>query len=216
MTVEVKKIRFSVLLFLTVLMIIAIPFLREFVRIQLLLDIFTTLILIAAVWATGTKKIRTAIALVLALLFIVLTWANYLVHSDVLMLVSSTIGILFFGFVVYSILKHIIETDIVTREIIFAAIVSYLLLAIAWAYGYAILEQVFPGSFNVFEGRPETFRYNSLYFSFVTITTLGYGDIVPLTQKASSMAIVEALVGQIYMVVLVAWLVGMYVSRKSR
>jgi voltage-gated potassium channel Kch len=54
------------------------------------------------------------------------------------------------------------------------------------------------------------------YFSFVTITTLGYGDITPVTDKASALALIEAFVGQIYLVVLVAWLVGMYVSRRSK
>ena len=62
--------------------------------------------------------------------------------------------------------------------------------------------------------RANTFeRYQ--YFSFINITTLGYGDIIPLTDKASALAIFEAVVGQIYMVVLVAWLVGMHVSRRS-
>ena len=62
--------------------------------------------------------------------------------------------------------------------------------------------------------RLETMRFE--YFSFVTITTLGYGDITPLTNRASALALIEALIGQIYLVVLVAWLVGMYVSRKSK
>ena len=54
------------------------------------------------------------------------------------------------------------------------------------------------------------------YFSFVTITTLGYGDIIPLSNKASALALLEALIGQVYLVVLVAWLVGMHVSRRSK
>ena len=54
------------------------------------------------------------------------------------------------------------------------------------------------------------------YFSFVTITTLGYGDIIPLTNRASALALLEALIGQISLVVLVAWLVGMYVSSRAK
>ena len=79
-----------------------------------------------------------------------------------------------------------------------------------------ILELVSPGSFSFPDKKSwgETMQFE--YFSFVTITTLGYGDITPLTDKASALAMIEALVGQIYLVVLVAWLVGMHVSRKSR
>ena len=55
-----------------------------------------------------------------------------------------------------------------------------------------------------------------LCFGFITITTLGYGDITPLTNRASALALIEAVVGQMYLVVLVAWLVGMHVSQRSR
>ena len=55
-----------------------------------------------------------------------------------------------------------------------------------------------------------------LYYSFVTLTTLGYGDITPLTEKAKSLTILEAFIGQVYFVVVLAWLVGMHVSRKSK
>ena len=85
-----------------------------------------------------------------------------------------------------------------------------------WAFLYMILELGAPGSF-AFPGqgfRGEMMRYE--YLSFVTITTLGYGDITPLTDQASALVLIEAVVGQIYMVVLVAWLVGMHVSRKSK
>ena len=54
------------------------------------------------------------------------------------------------------------------------------------------------------------------YFSFITITTLGYGDITPVTDKATALALIEAVVGQIYLVLLVAWLVGMHVSQRAK
>jgi len=216
MQMEIKKIRFSILLILLVLMIIAIPFLRGFLHIKLSLDIFTTAILIAAIWATGLRRHRMVAAICLALPYLLLTWVNYLMHHPLVLAASHVVGILFFGYVIYSILKFIISAGDVTREVIFAAIVSYLLLAVIWSYGYSALELVYPGSFNIPAARVDGGGFHFLYFSFVTITTLGYGDITPLTDKASSLAIVEALVGQIYLVVLVAWLVGMHVSRKSR
>jgi voltage-gated potassium channel len=73
-----------------------------------------------------------------------------------------------------------------------------------------------PGSFALPDKGFRGYFLQFQYFSFITITTLGYGDIIPLTDKASTLAICEAVVGQIYMVVLVAWLVGMHVSRKSQ
>ena len=216
MPLDIKNIRFSVLLLLTILLILVGPFLRNFVSTRLLLDIITTAILLAVIWATGDRKHQAITSMALALPFLVLTWLNYTVHHNYFLFSGHLIGILFFGFVVYSILRFVFEARRVTREIIFAAIVSYLFLAVIWSYAYSALEFIYPGSFTIPDEAFQDGKFHFFYFSFVTITTLGYGDITPLTPKASSLAIIEALVGQIYLVVLVAWLVGMYVSRKSR
>ena len=114
------------------------------------------------------------------------------------------------------ILLEIARSSEVSKETIFAAVVAYLLIALMWSFLYMILELAEPGSFSLpgQSSRQETMHYE--YFSFITITTLGYGDITPLTNRASALALLEALIGQIYMVVLVAWLVGMYVSRRSK
>ena len=66
------------------------------------------------------------------------------------------------------------------------------------------------------EGNLISSRLIFIYYSFVTITTLGYGDISPLTGKAGGLSIIEAISGQIYLVVLVSWLVGMHVSKRSK
>ncbi len=80
----------------------------------------------------------------------------------------------------------------------------------------SFLEIVDPASFNVDLNRPEDYLLVFQYYSFVTITTLGYGDIAPVTEVAKAFAVLEAVVGQLYLVAAVAWLVGMYVSKKSK
>ena len=92
----------------------------------------------------------------------------------------------------------------------------YLLIAVVWSDFYQILESFSPGSFSIPDGPIQYKRILFLYFSLVTITTLGYGDMTPLTDQAAGLAAVEALIGQMYLVVMVAWLVGMYVSRRSK
>ena len=129
--------------------------------------------------------------------------------------VGELFGALFIGFVISLLIKYIFNEKEVTKEVIYAAVVVYLLMAIMWSFTYFILEYFYPGSFSIPEG-PSRGVYRFLYFSFVTITTLGYGDVTPLTQKASSLVILEAVTGQMYLVIVVAWLVGMHVSRRSR
>jgi hypothetical protein len=92
----------------------------------------------------------------------------------------------------------------------------YLLAALMWAFVYTVIELVDPASFNIDLSRPQDYLLEFQYFSFVTITTLGYGDITPVTEVAKAITALEAVVGQLYLVVAVAWLVGMYVSKKSK
>ncbi len=89
-----------------------------------------------------------------------------------------------------------------------------------WAFVFSVLESIHPGSFAVGEVQIEAGRSLFIYYSFVTITTLGYGDITPITATANSFSFLEAVTGQIYLVVLVARLVGMHIAqsmdRKAR
>ena len=86
-----------------------------------------------------------------------------------------------------------------------------------WAFVYTFLELVDPASFNIDLSQPQDgYLLVFQYFSFVTITTLGYGDITPVTEVAKAITVLEAVAGQLYLVVAVAWLVGMHVSSKSK
>ncbi len=82
-----------------------------------------------------------------------------------------------------------------------------------WAFIFSVLEIIHPGSFAIGEGQIEVGRLLFIYYSFVTITTLGYGDITPLTAPANAFSSIEAVTGQIYLVVLVARLVGMHIAQ---
>lgn len=208
--------RFLVLLLMILLLLIASPFLLPFVRFKLLLDIFYTIILLSALWAISDKRRHLIVAVVLAVPYLATTWAGYFEENYTIALADGLTNTIFFGFVAYVVLRHVFGAVAVTREVIFAAVVAYLFIALAWANVYATTELVFPGSYALPESGFEVGLYELVYFSFVTITTLGYGDITPLTDRAAGLAVVEALVGQIYMVVLVAWLVGMHVSQKSK
>jgi voltage-gated potassium channel Kch len=124
-------------------------------------------------------------------------------------------GVLFTAVVIAGLLDFILKSERVSREIIYAAILLYLLAALMWAFLYTFLEWLDPTSFNLNLSQVQSNFAAFKYYSFVTITTLGYGDIVPVSEVAKAFAITEAVVGQLYLVVAVAWLVGMHVSSKS-
>jgi len=213
---ELVNSRFLILLILIISMLVLTPFLDEFVSTRILMDVFLTAIFIAIIYAIGSKRFQTIIASVLAMPLIITTWSAYFVEATSISLLTKIFGAFFFAYAAINILRIIAKSEKVSKETIFAAIVAYLLIALMWAFLYMILELVSPGSFSFpdKEHWGESMQFE--YFSFVTITTLGYGDITPLTDKASALAMIEAVVGQIYLVVLVAWLVGMHVSQRSK
>lgn len=208
--------RFLILLVLIMSLLVLTPFLDDFVETRILMDAFLTAIFFAIIFAVKSQRSYVIIASFLALPLIISTWSFYFVELTSIGLLTRIFGALFLGYAVINILRIVVQSEEVTKETIYAAIVAYMLMALMWAFLYMILELLAPGSFSFPEKgfRAETMRFK--YFSLVTITTLGYGDITPLTNKASALVLVEALVGQIYLVVLVAWLVGMHVSRRSK
>jgi hypothetical protein len=125
-------------------------------------------------------------------------------------------GTAFMAIMIVAILRHIFLQQDVSADLIAGAIVAYLLMALMWSMLYDVLEAAHPGSFRFPEGTTQPRGEMSVYFSLVTITTVGYGDIAPVTRIARAFANLEAVIGQLYLVILVSWLVGMYVSRKSK
>ncbi len=207
---------FFILLVLTLLLLILPPFLDAWVSTRVLLDVFLTTILFALIYAIRSNRSQMIIGSILALPLIITIWTSYFLEITSFGLTTRILTTLFFGYAAAQILRLIFKQTEVTRETIFAAIVAYLLIALMWAFLFMVLEKLAPGSFSFPEKALRSEIMHFRYFSFVTITTLGYGDIAPLTAKASTLAMLEALIGQIYLVVLVAWLVGMHVSRKSK
>ena len=210
--------RFIFLLVMLLSMLAIAPFLANFIHLRFLFNIFLSAVLIAAVYALSQKIWHLAIAAVLAIPMLVSVWSGFFMRSDALFVIGRICGISFIGFTIFHILSHIFKQQEVTKDTIAGATATYLLLALLWAFVYAVLDRLQPDSFAISAaGSPlGEGRDIFIYYSFVTITTLGYGDITPVSYLASSMAALEAVVGQLYLVILVSWLVGMYVSKKSK
>jgi voltage-gated potassium channel len=213
---QLLEARFLVLLILLLFLLVLTPFLNKFIETRILMDVFLTAIFIFIIYSIRLKRSQAIIALFLVLPLIITSWSEYFVEIRTVSLLTRIFGALFFAYATINILRIIAKSEEVDRETIFAAIVAYLLMALMWAFLYMTLERVSPGSFSFPDKGSwgEMMRYE--YLSFVTITTLGYGDITPVTDQASSLVLIEAFIGQIYLVVLVAWLVGMHVSRRSK
>jgi hypothetical protein len=208
--------RFLFLLILLLSFLVVVPFMEDYSGFRFVVDITITGIFIAAMYAISSKRHHVIFALCLIAPMIVTLWIDYFITAKWAFVVAEFCGILFFVFAIINIVNFIRNANEVTTEVIYAAVVVYLLMAMLWSNLYQLLETLVPGSFSLPEGQIQNDRILFLYFSLVTITTLGYGDMTPLSDRAAGLASVEALSGQIYLVVLVAWLVGMHVSKRSK
>jgi len=206
------KEKFTILLVLALVNVIAAPFLPSAVSLELFLDISFTLVILAAVLSVSKGKrisLAGAVGLMLPCLFFI--WWTYLFtfHSRV-MLASTILQVVFIVYIAFLILLSVLNAPKVNRDVISAALVVYIFIATFFSKLYLMLELNFPGSFSIphetLMQNPEVLRY----FSIVTLSTLGYGDVLPVTAKAQTMAGVEAIVGQIYLAVLIARLVSLH------
>lgn len=144
------------------------------------------------------------------------------VHSPMLTLAGSICWLLFVVFVAVSELRSVLKQREVTGETICMAVSVYLLLGFSWALLYAIMFQRHPESFSgIVTGTPaqptdfQHFFPILGYFSLTTLSTIGFGDITPLTLQARYAAVAEGITGQFYLAILVARLVGMQMSRSA-
>jgi voltage-gated potassium channel len=114
------------------------------------------------------------------------------------------------------VLAYIFRSPRVTLDIMLAALTAYLLIALAFAALYSLVSDLDSQSFRLPEwierGSAEAVRTEMVYFSLVTLATLGYGDVLPSSPFTQMLAVLEAVIGQFFMTVLVAWLVGMFIS----
>jgi len=160
--------------------------------------------------------------MVSGIITIVLTWLSYIFINDPLKLVSFLSFFCFNMFITVFMVRHIARSRRVTSTIIINSINGYLLIGVLGGVLLAMTEIVQKFFFHIdsgainFAGDTAPGIHDYLYFSFVTLTTLGYGDITPVSAFAKSLTIVIAISGQLYLTILIAMLVGKYLSKTQK
>jgi len=202
------KSRFIYIIFAIILVLLVSPFLRP---IGLFGHLFNTLLIamipLSSSFAFTRNKKTAIIILLIAAPFVILDGLNYFFPNRLLMIVAFSFATILYFYIVILLTKCLLAIRVVTADLIYCAISIYLLIGVGWAGVYTIVEGISPGSFS---GTPES--GDLLYFSFVTLTTVGYGDVLPLSTLGKRLAILEAAMGSIYMAVIVAMIVGRYMS----
>jgi hypothetical protein len=204
------------LLVVLVLMVIAAPFIEQIPGGDLIEAGLITLVFLAAVLAVGGRGKALVWAIVLVIPALVGKWANHLRPDLMPREIFMGGGLLFVLYVVVSLLGFILRAPRVNSEILCAGIATYLMLGWLWAIAYTLVARLVPDSF-VFTAGADSIRsmerFRSLYFSYATLTTVGYGDIIPVSALARMLAMLEAIAGMFYMTLMIARLVTLYYSK---
>ena len=212
-----KKTNFFYLLGALLFLLITVPLAQDlgFEESPITRAIVYSILLLTGVWSLRGGRLYLA-GFVFVIAGIALSAIATSIDAPVLYY-ASTLAI--FGFLIVAIshaLKQVVFGTEMNVNRLVGAICVFLLLGIIWSFAYSMLELAVPGSFSGLDpGHDPRSDSSWLYFSFVTLTTLGYGDITPESAVARTLAYIQAVVGLFYMAVLVAGLVSAYISEKQ-
>jgi voltage-gated potassium channel len=162
------------------------------------------------------KRRRRIIAWALGILAIVARLSVTFVPSRSLYLADSFLWLLLFAFITWNELRAVLKQKEITREVISMSISVYLLFGLTFGLFYIVLHDLQPNAFSFGAGGPASEQQVIpvlIYFSLTTLSTIGFGDITPLTLQARYAAVAEGITGQFYLAILVARLVGMQMTQ---
>ncbi len=196
-----------------VLFIVMIPFVEDIPNGAFLEPSLLTLVLGAGLMAVGGRRRVLMVGLFLLLPSVIFRWIHHVSPDLVSPAVFLGFGLVFIGFVVANILSFILRAGRVDTEVICAGVSVYLLIGLLWSMAYKLLGTVSPDAFaftNVPNADQEMTSFNAFYFSFSTLSSVGYGDITPASKVARMLAVMEAVTGILYVAVLISRLVSLY------
>jgi voltage-gated potassium channel len=210
-----KPSRHLLLLILLLMIFILSPFIVPYYYGPTILNVIAAAVILSATYAVSARKSFLIFALSLSGVSTVLTFWLAAAPSHWLVVTSHGTLVILISFFAIAILGYVLRSGKVTADKIYGAVCAYLLFGYAWAFVYSLLEEVQPGSFTSVTSMPADDIVGRVmqmrYFSFVTLSTVGYGDIVPHTPAARTMALLEAMLGQFYLVALIGRLVGLHI-----
>lgn len=201
------------LLVALVLLLLSAPFIEDLPAGDLIEVLLVTAVMVSAVLVVGGRRRTLIISLVLVVPAVAGKWASHFWPSTVTSLVYLLAGMTFFGFIVIQLIGFILRAPRVNTNVLCAGLSGYLLLGLLWTPAYLMVARLNPSAFNMpatASGPATMDGFTGFYFSFMTLCTVGYGDITPVSRLARMLAVTEAIAGLFYVAVLISRLVAVY------
>ncbi len=185
----------------------------EFRFSSVLTRLFFSLVLIAGILTTFSMPVIRLLCIALTMVLLPLSWVVCVWPIRSLAALDAGLVVIYFCLLLAVVAAQVFRSGPVTVHRICGAVVVYLLLGVMWAFLYQLLVFLDPGAFqfpgSIFIDQTEMVRQALTYFSFVTLTTVGFGDITPVHPAAKLLVMYEALIGQLYPAIILARLVSL-------
>jgi hypothetical protein len=205
------KSRFIYIILALMLVILISPFIRHTGKTgHFITTLLTALIPLTSFYALTADRKRAIIILIIAAPFVILDGMSMFFTNRYLMIAAISFATILYFYIIVLMVINLLSYRAVTADLIYCAISTYFLIGVMWGGVYIVIEGVSPGSFS---GISET--GDLLYFSFVTLTTVGFGDIAPQSVLGKRFAVFEAAMGGIYLAVIIAMIVGRYMKMQA-
>jgi hypothetical protein len=186
---------------------------------RLLASLVFSLVLISGVVTVSQSRVLALVFGTLAVITVAVHWARFAIYGPPWIPVDAACAIVSIGMLTVIVLLHVFREGPITIHRIQGSVAVYLLAAILFAAAYTVIDFTVP---NAFLGVPPLSAAHNdptqrfVYFSFITLTTVGYGDVTPVAPVACSLAMLEALIGQLFPAILIARLVSMEMHYRQR
>jgi hypothetical protein len=203
------------------LLFVSAPFVEDLPRGDLIEAFLFTLVMVFAVVVVGGRRRTLVVTLLLFIPALVGKWADRLNPDLVSPLVFLIPKMAFFGLVVANLLRFILQAPRVDINILCAGLAGYLLLGLLWMPAYVAVARLAPPDHPAFalsagwDASATMDSFHAFYFSFITLCTVGYGDVTPVSRVARMLAVTEAITGLFYVTVLISRLVAVYSSTRT-
>jgi hypothetical protein len=208
---ELRRHPSATLLAAQLVAVLAYPFLDDSTAGRAVLGVLQLLVVLSGLRAVRSSPALTWLAVLLgapAMVFAV--WESVSPGTDWVVLTSACLHVPFYGFVSYAMIRYLFHDEEVTRDELFATGAAFTVVAWAFAYLYAAVQVIWPGSFG-----PHKAWFDLLFLSFTTLTSTGLADFAPVLEHARSVVMLEQVAGVFYVALVVARLVGLAIRRRA-
>ncbi|MEH6578807.1 MAG: potassium channel family protein [Amphritea sp.] len=210
---RLSSLRFF-LLFCAIIMLLILSALFEVMGLhEFYIDILFTLLILAVLHITNHNRSHLIIALCLTVPWVVVVFSPLIWSGSNLKVFGDLLFILLNSFIICIVLQQVLTAPKIDFNMLCGAVSVYLGLGLTWAVSYRAIEAITPGAFNLISVSIYNEWNQFLYFSFVTITTLGYGDVTPVSAIARIWSVLEVITGTLYITILIARLISLYQQR---